>query len=54
MQRRLIVVVEGFDDFETGKHAVHAVELAPGRLGIEMAAGHDDGQRVFTPGTPGE
>src|SRR3546814_9281956 len=39
-RRRLdAVVVQGADDLEAGQHAEHAVELAAGRLGVEVAAG---------------
>ena len=41
MHRLQAMIVQGFDDFETGEHSVHAIELASCRLGIEMAARHD-------------
>ena len=40
----VVGVVEGADDLQAGEHAVSAVELAAGGLGIEMAAGHDGRQ----------
>ena len=39
------VVVEGSDHLEPGEHAVDAVELAAGRLGVQVRAGHDRRQR---------
>ena len=44
LDRRLGLVaeiVQGAHEFEPGHHAIGAVELAAGRLGVEMAAGHD-------------
>src|SRR3546814_13341990 len=41
-RRRLdAVVVQGADDLEAGQHTEHAVELAAGRLGVEVTAGGD-------------
>ena len=47
-------IVEGADRLEPGEHAIGAVELAAGRLRIEMAAGHHWRQRVVSPGPPGK
>ncbi len=44
LDRRLGLVaeiVQGAHELEPGHHAIGAVELAAGRLGVEMAAGHD-------------
>ncbi|MCY1515290.1 hypothetical protein D9M68_498710 [compost metagenome] len=48
-QRRLgndAALLQRAQDLDAGEHAVVAVELAPGGLGIDMAAGHDGGQIV--------
>src|SRR6516225_1230434 len=44
-------VVQGAHEFESGHHAIGAVELAAGRLGVEMAAGHDRRQARVAAGT---
>src|SRR5262249_42023648 len=47
LDRRLGLVadiVERAHDLERRHDAIGAVELATGRLGVEMAAGHDQGQ----------
>ena len=43
-------VVEGADDLEAREYAVDAVELAAGRLAVDVAAGHHRGQRVVPAG----
>ena len=37
-------VVHGFDRFDPGEHAVRPVELAAGRLAVDMRPGHDGRQ----------
>ena len=44
MARHHAVLVQGLDHFEAREHAVHAVELAPRRLRVQVAAGHDHRQ----------
>ncbi|MCY1516841.1 hypothetical protein D9M68_514980 [compost metagenome] len=56
-ERRLgghAMVVERAHDFQPGQHAEAAIELAPGRLGIDMAAGHHRRQRVVAAGAATE
>ncbi len=48
--RLQLQVIECADHFQPGHHPVAAVELAAGRLGVDMAAGHDRGQGGVTPG----
>ena len=47
-------VVERTHDFQRAEHAEHAVELAAGRLGVEMAAEHHGGKIVFDAGAARE
>ncbi len=57
LDRRLgldAVVVERAHDLEAGEHAVVAVELAAGRLGVDVAAGDDRRQRVVLAGAAHE
>src|SRR6185437_5027362 len=41
-------------DLERAEHAEHAVELAPGRLGVEVAADEDGRRRRLGALAPGE
>ena len=50
----VVEIVQGADDLEPGQHAVVAVELAAGGLGVDMAAGHDRRQRIILAGPAGE
>ncbi len=43
-----LIIVKRSDDFKPGEDAEHAVELAAGRLRVEMAAG-DDRRQVVVP-----
>ncbi|MCY1221149.1 hypothetical protein D9M72_331930 [compost metagenome] len=43
------VLLQGAQDLDAGEHAVIAVELAAGGLGVDMAARHDGGQVVAQP-----
>ncbi len=57
LDRRLGLVaeiVEAADDFEPGQHAIGAVELAAGRLGVEMAAGQHRRQTGVAAGPAGK
>ena len=49
-----VEVVERAHDFERAEHAERAVELAAGRLGVEMAAHHHRSERVVLARAPGE
>ncbi|CPK83082.1 Uncharacterised protein [Bordetella pertussis] len=56
-QRRVglhAVVIEGAHDFQSGQHAVAAVELAAGGLGVDVAAGHDRRARRIASGAARE
>ncbi|MCU1533477.1 MAG: rne, partial [Arthrobacter sp.] len=48
------VVVERAHDLDAGQYAVVAVELAAGRLGVDVAAGHDRGQGIVAAGAAHE
>ena len=57
LDRRLGLVaeiVEAADDFEPGQHPIGAVELAAGRLGVEMAAGQHRRQTGVAAGPAGK
>ena len=43
-------VVQGAHHLDAGQHAVVAVKLAAGGLGVDVAAGHDGRQAVVAPG----
>ena len=47
-------IVERLDHLEPGEHAVDAVEFATGRLRVEVASGHDHGQRIVAAASPDE
>ena len=47
-------VVERAHDLQGAEHAEHAVELAAGRLGVEMAADDDGGERGVLAAAPSE
>jgi hypothetical protein len=48
------VVVQRAHHLQAGQHAVVAVELAAGGLGVDVAAGHDGWQAVVAPGAAHE
>jgi hypothetical protein len=57
LDRRLgldAVVVQAAHDLERRQHAVGAVELAAGRLAVQVAAGHDRRRLRVAAGPPGE
>ena len=41
-----VMIVQGLDDFETGQHAIDTVELATGRLRVEVTARDDRRERI--------
>ena len=48
------VVVQGAHDFQTGQHTIVAVEFSAGRLGVDVAAGHDRRQGIVAAGAAHE
>jgi len=47
-------IIQGADQFQTGQHAQNAVELAAGRLGIEVRAAGHGGQAIVPTRSHGE